>query len=508
MGAGADLELFESKKYRKVIIDSGDMIAIVDERYNYLFASKMFMRYIGMKKADITGHTVPEVMGEDLFRNEIKPNIDKSLQGKRTAFEISLPVSKLGDRFFHLKCYPVMEKGVRTVIVLAMDITKLKQRERSLLRDHQIYRTVLEKATDILLLMDPDGIIISCNRYIDRQTGLSSKNVVGRSVKCILTPRSYSVVVKHLDDWKNRRARSQTWEVEVVGQGGKPVPFEVHSTPVYERGKLKWVVVIARNISERKYVEEKLKRSYRDLEERLDTLTRDSQGMLQRAKEEFNRLSSRILEDQERERHAIGRELHDEMGGYLTILGIYLGKMAKDPENTAWREQFTQAFDEMVQYVRSLSHSLYPVMLEKGDLLSALKSYFENYKKRTGIDVVFRYKELPRRLPLYIETVIYRIIQEALTNVAKHAAAERVNIIIMQFRNTMKIIIEDNGRGFDVSKAGTTDAYGISGMKNRALFAGGNLVVNSSPGQGTSIICTLQISGVNESWPPSLPLRE
>ena len=84
-----------------------------------------------------------------------------------------------------------------------------------------------------------------------------------------------------------------------------------------------------------------------------------SDKKVRQTKGQFQALARRLLEDQERERNAIGRELHDEVGGYLTILGIYLSKMTKEPENKAWVQQFTQALDDMVQYVRSLSHSLY-----------------------------------------------------------------------------------------------------------------------------------------------------
>lgn len=225
---------------------------------------------------------------------------------------------------------------------------------------------------------------------------------------------------------------------------------------------------------------------------------------VRKMREDFQQLARRLLEDQERERNAIGRELHDEVGGYLTILGIYLSKMTKEPENKAWVQQFTQALDDMVQYVRSLSHSLYPVMLERGDLLSALMSYFESYQRRTGIKVIFRYKGLEERFPSHIETVVYRIIQEALTNVAKHASAEKVKVTVMRLKTVVKIYVEDNGRGFNVSKVMPEGAYGISGMKNRALFAGGTLEITSTPGEGTSVVSTLPIVKSSITKTPAL----
>jgi signal transduction histidine kinase len=239
-----------------------------------------------------------------------------------------------------------------------------------------------------------------------------------------------------------------------------------------------------------------------NLEERLKIVTRESEEKIQKISSEFQELSRRLLEDQERERNAIGRELHDEVGGYLTILGIYLSKMNKEPENTAWRKQFVLALDEMVQYVRSLSHSLYPIMLEQGDLLAAIVSYLDSYQRRTGIKCILKYHGLEERLPMHLEAVVYRIIQEALTNVAKHASAQKVKVNISRTKTSVKLSVEDDGRGFDVSKVRPARAYGISGMKNRALFAGGTLEVHSTPGQGTSVVSTLPIMQSQENHQP------
>ena len=493
MGLESNLALFESEKYRNAIADSGDAIAIIDEGYYYIFASKTLMQYMGLTKAEIMGHTVPEVLGQEIFNTELKPYLDKCLQGKRMTFEMPFRTSRLGSRYFHLKCYPVNEKGVKTAVLVGRDITQLKRRERSLRWEREIFHIVLNGVNDILLVIDPQGIVITGCRYIDRQTGISVKSIIGQSVQNILTPDSYETVQKHLETWKNSNAHNEMWEAEVISRKGGTVPFEVRSTPVYEKGILKWIIVIARNILEREHMKEQSKRNYRELEVKLKTLSRESEEKMQQIREEFQQLSGRLLEDQERERNAIGRELHDEVGGYLTILGIYLSKMTKEPENPAWRAQFTQTLDEMVQYVRSLSHSLYPIMLEKGDLLAALEAYFESYGRRTEIRVIFKHKGLEERLPSHIEAVIYRIIQEALTNAVKHASADTVKVTVTRLKTIVKLYVEDNGHGFDVSKIMPEKSYGISGMKNRALFAGGNLEIQSVPEQGTIITAMLPI---------------
>lgn len=482
----------EYQLYQKVITDSGDVIAGMDERYAYLFASKAFLQYVGLSKADIMGRTAVQMLGE---HKELKTHIDKSLRGKRTTFEMPFTHSRLGNRFLHLKCYPIKENGIRAVVMVARDITGLKRREQALRSYQQMYRTFMDHATDILLLMDPDGIIISCSKFLDKQAGLSTKDVIGRSVQTLLSPASYEVAVMHIKDWKDHHARSQSWEAEVMGADGGVVLFDIHSTPVYKEGSLKQVVIVARNITEHKRIEEELKHSCSDLEARLEMLTRQSQERLRQMEEEFQQFSLRQLEAREREHNAIGHELHDEVGGYLTMLGLLLSKMAKESGGKVWMEQIMQIFDEMTEYIRSLTHTLYPVVLQRDGLLAALVEYFKSYQRRTSIKVNFKHRGIQRRLYPDIGTSVYRIVQEALTNVAKHAEVATVKVTLYQQKNIIRTSVQDNGKGFDISKIKSTTA-GISGMEDRALIAGGKLVVDSSPGQGTRVTYTLPIPQV------------
>lgn len=492
MNAKDELPRREFQSYRKVIADSADVVVGMDEGYSYEFANKAFLQYMGLSKAGIVGQTAPEVLGEEYFNREIKPHIDKSLRGKRTTFEISLTHSRLGKRYLHLKCYLVKVDGHRIVVVVGRDITRLRSREKALLWYRETYRIFMEKANDILLLMNPEGIITSCSKYVDTQTGLSAKDVIGHGVETMLTPASYEMVVRHLEEWRHKQAHSKNWVAELVSRDGTIIPVDIHSTPVYEGGNLKHVVVVARIIPEHKRTENELRNSCNDLEARLKELTRQYQERLRHMEEEIRLVSRRLLEAQERERNAIGRELHDEMGSYLTILRIYFGKIAKESGEKAFLEQFIQTFDEMVAYVRSLSHMLHPAILERDGLLAALEVHFSNYQRRTHIMVDFKHRGIRGRLPINIEMASYRIIQEALTNVAKHAAVEIVKVTVCQTKDILKGCVEDRGQGFDVSKVGST-AYGLSGMKDRALALGGNLVVDSSPGQGTRVTFALPI---------------
>lgn len=480
----------ESLLYRRAIIDSPEILVGMDNSYSYIFASKAFLRYMGFSKASIIGRSMPEVLGYDLFERELRPHIDRGLNGKTVTFEIPFSHSRLGDRVLRLKCYPI--RGVNAIVVKARDITASKRRERILLDSQRLYRLIMEKSKDILLIMNPDYIIVSCSRHSDGIIGLSSEMVVGHSVQSLLTPESFGAVIKHVTEWKRHRGRSMKWEVGVVGRGGLVVPFEINSSPVYEKGELKLIVIIARNISGWKNMERALKNKQNDIQKKLDIVARKAEESLREAEERLQRFSQKMLKAQEKERNAIGRELHDELGGYLSLLRLTLSKMANQPDRNVWLEEINKATDEMIERVRTLSHQLYPVVLEYTDLPGALATYLANYRQHTGIDVEYQHKGIDERLPLYVEATIYRIVQEALTNVAKHAQARNVSVSLNRVNDVIVVHIKDDGKGFDVSKTALT-GFGITGMKDRAFMAGGSLLVDSSPGKGTMITCELPI---------------
>jgi PAS domain S-box-containing protein len=360
-----------------------------------------------------------------------------------------------------------------------------------LLRYRQMCRTLMDGASGVLLLVSPEGIINDCSKYVYEKSGLSREAVVGQSLEVILTPESYETAMRQLETWRTKRTKSQRWEAGLPGHDGNVIPLEVSSTPIFEKGKLKQVVVMAQDISDQKNEMESLTNRYHDLESRLQEVSQEYEDKLRRIEEESRHFRQSLLEAHEKERNKIGAELHDEIGGYLTILKMYFAKILEEPEEKSIA-QFRATFEEMVEHMRSLSHDLYPTLLEREGLLPALEAYFTRYENVTGIRISFRHSGVRGRLPLNIEVASYRIVQEALNNAAKHSGAESIGIELSRSYGTVKICVEDNGKGFDVSGI-NNESSGLFIMKARVLDSGGNFSVESSPGQGTRLTCTLKI---------------
>jgi signal transduction histidine kinase len=197
----------------------------------------------------------------------------------------------------------------------------------------------------------------------------------------------------------------------------------------------------------------------------------------------------RVVEAQELERRRLSRELHDETGQALTSILLGLRSLEESLETDEARAA-TAGLRELVvatlQDVRRLAVELRPSALDDFGLVAALEHLTTSFQEQTGIQVDFGAALGEERLPGEVETALYRIVQESLTNVVKHARAERVSIALTRMQHSVKAVVEDDGQGFDPEN--TRDGgFGVVGMRERLSLLGGRLRVESRPGAGTTI---------------------
>jgi signal transduction histidine kinase len=212
---------------------------------------------------------------------------------------------------------------------------------------------------------------------------------------------------------------------------------------------------------------------------------------VQAGHERLQNLSRRLVEVQEAERRHIARELHDEIGQALTGLKLVLGMGTPLPTDAA-RQSHADAqalIGDLLARVRELSLELRPAMLDDLGLLPTLAWHFERYTARTNVRVVFKHAGLEgRRFPPDVETAAYRIVQEALTNVARHAGGREVTVRLWAGEDSLGAQVEDRGKGFEPEAVfAAYTSGGLSGMRERAELLGGRLTVESTPGVGTLV---------------------
>lgn len=217
------------------------------------------------------------------------------------------------------------------------------------------------------------------------------------------------------------------------------------------------------------------------------------------ARERSQMLSRRLVEVQEEERRHIARELHDDIGQIVTGLRLTLdgGIRSSGEVSVARIRRALTLTDELLERVRNLSLQLRPPMLDNLGLIPALLWHFDCYTAQTGVRVVFDHSGCKdRRFRPDIETNVYRIIQEALTNVARHAGAQEAIVRLWADSNLLGFDIEDRGGGFDVAILPAAKVNGLTGMRERAASLGGDLRIDSHPGEGSCIRAELPLGSV------------
>lgn len=221
---------------------------------------------------------------------------------------------------------------------------------------------------------------------------------------------------------------------------------------------------------------------------------RASAGLFRRLEQQASELAGmqyQFLETQEEVARRFSHELHDELGQVLTGVKANLSALRRSPDE-ARIEDCVQLIDRAIQDVREMSQLLRPTILDDFGLDAALGSLTESFAQRTGISVEYHSDLINRRLPEQVETNLFRIAQEALTNVARHSAATTVAIELVASKDKARLTISDNGHGFDMTqrKAG---GLGLAGMETRARGCAGALSLESGPGKGTKIEVTCSV---------------
>ena len=284
-----------------------------------------------------------------------------------------------------------------------------------------------------------------------------------------MVPSSLKVGMEALKDQISREnepaadpSRSWTVELEMIHKNGGSVWVEVRSSLLRDQnGKAVGTLGVTRDITDRKRYEERLRL-----------------------------LSARLVELQEAERRHIARELHDQIGQWLTGLSLMLNMIPELPAE-AIRSNIAEAqvlINELMGRVRDLSLELRPSMLDDLGLLPTLIRHFERYRAQTHVSVDFKQRGLEGRFPADLETGVFRVVQEGLTNVARHANVSKASVRVVASRSRLSLQIEDNGKGFDQQVLAARGASsGITGMQERAALLGGKLAVDSVPGVGTRL---------------------
>ena len=241
----------------------------------------------------------------------------------------------------------------------------------------------------------------------------------------------------------------------------------------------------------------------KDPVEEIDKLSRSFNLLLERIEEERRRSGTLAMRAQEEERRRLARDLHDEVNQALTAILLRLEALAQDSPETRVDEvtELKRLVNQAMEELLNLARQLRPSALDDHGLMPAVEAQLKRFSARTGIEVTLNAEGDPDALPEDVQTAVYRILQEALANIGRHAGATAVAVDIEADGERLELRVRDDGEGFDpaattrhAAGGGHGAGLGLSGMAERARLAGGELDVRSAPGGGTTV--TLRIAGL------------
>jgi PAS domain S-box-containing protein len=382
---------------------------------------------------------------------------------------------------------------------------------------------LLEKYTDLYdfapvgyFSIDEQGLILEVNLTGAALLRVERSRLINRRLQCFVASTSRPIFLSFLGKVFAEPGK-QVCEASLLHEDGAPFWADLQAASAASlRGARRWCRVAVSDITALKRAEEAQRRM-----EALDAANRElKREMVQRKaveaaleeNEQYSRqllaeslqlqkqlrhLSHQVLQAQEEERKRISRELHDEIGQVLTAINFHLATLKKEaaPNSKDLQRKITRTqrlVEKSVAIVHRFAGQLRPAALDDLGLIPALHSYMKDFAKRTGLAIRFTSFTLGKieQLDSAKRTVLYRVAQEALVNVAKHAQASLVKVRIQKLHRVIRMDVKDNGKSFEVQRVWSTrrnKGLGLLGMRERVEMVGGRFAVESAPGKGTTV---------------------
>lgn len=382
--------------------------------------------------------------------------------------------------------------GRKLYTVMVRDVTQRLAFQQELRR----YGDIVERSGDAIASRRLDGTVVVWNPAAERLFGYTREEMLGASID-----RLYSTNTPAAQRDLARRAAAGepivNFETIRRHKDGSDVDVAITISPVRDHaGKVIGSSGIYRDISERKRMEKELMRVLQE--------QRQAEAEVRESRDRLRELSAALQTIREEEKTRIARELHDELGQALTALKMDTAAIEEELNHAqaALKKRtadMKQLIDATVTSVRRISADLRPVMLDNLGLVPTLEWLAKDFTQRTGIAVELEIPDENLGASGDAATAIFRIVQESLTNVARHAQAGKVVITLTHRGGNVALCVRDDGKGMDDADRRKARSFGLLGMRERAFVLGGELKVTSTPGKGTEVEALIPRFGTGQA---------
>lgn len=468
----ADLEvklaetLFRFNKKVTILNSITQSVVSVDNHWRYTFLNDAALATHPLPKEELIGKVIwdihPEMKGTIFW--------DKYHHAMETKQEVSIQsYYEPMNSWFEVKVFPSAEG----LTILYSDITKAKKVERDIQRQQEFLAFIVDSLPGIFYLYDREGHFLQWNKNFQIISEYSDDEIMymhpldffEESEKQLLAERIGSV-------FENKSADV---EAHFYTKSKRKIPYYFNGH-AFRMNDKEYLMGVGIDITERKNAEK----------------------LLIKSQHELRRLNNYLQTVREEERTNIAREIHDELGQQLTALKMdayWLSKKIEhlDQAQSDKIDSMLQLIDSTVKTVRRISTDLRPGILDDLGLIAALEWQASEFEKKSGIKNIFSTTTTEIHFDKNKSIGIFRIYQEALTNIMRHAEASIVHTSIVVDNNTFKLTIKDNGKGFNIEQVKVKETLGLTGIRERATMLNADIDINTLLGKGTEIILKLDI---------------
>lgn len=459
---------------------SVDGMRLIDEEGIILLVNDAYCKTVEKSKDDLIGKpfsTVYAIEEQKSVLSTFKKDVEN--EAIKTRFERDNTLWNKRKVWFEFSnTFLTLPDGNKLTLSIIKDITERKKSEIELRESEYKYKMLFNSANDAVFVTQLStektyGDFIEVNEIACKRLGYSKEEFLLLSPSAIVSPHCIDEFNKNLDKLLNEG--HVIYDLTHRAKDKKLIPVEISSHLFLLNDKLT-VLSIARDITERKLAEEKLKKTSKRI--------RDLAVHLQSIREE--------------ERGLIAREIHDELGQTLTVLKIQISLLANKlrDDQQVLKEKINQIaglIDDTVENVQRISAKLRPGVLDELGLVAAIEWQVDEFEKLTGLKTSLVISKDEISLDKNKSTAIFRIFQEALTNIARHSQADRVSVSLQTDASKVYLEVKDNGKGISQEQIKDLRSLGILGMKERAYVFGGEVYIEGILGKGTEVKAEIPI---------------
>jgi PAS domain S-box-containing protein len=470
--------LRENRELYKLLADKmTDVVWLMDLYGKSIYVSPSITKFTGFTVEEYLNQSIDErfvsesaIYGKKMFARELRRfSMQKRLPDDYIiSMQLEYNCKYGGSKWGELVITPYYNEKNELLGIhgVTRDIDERKLVEKSLLESEEKYRLLTSNMVDILSLFDTSGRILYINNSVFTHLGYNPVSLIGKSVSNLFLKSDYQKVRNFLKKGEFNKISNIGYVCRIINRNKEFNWFETNVLPLKNKdGVVDRIQCVSRNISDK--IENELKLE----EERQNVLTA-------------------LIDGQEIERQRISMELHDGLGQRLAGIKMKLENSSiLDLEKTRQIvNEVKTDFWKMIDEIRMISNNVSPTILSQWGLIPSLSDLGKQFKSNTGITLDFtvmgNFEKISEKIAFYV----YRIVQEGLTNVAKHSGATSVKLALIEKENYLLILIEDDGKGIIFEKNAIIRGNGLKNMKQRALLLKGDLNIESEKGSGT-IIC-------------------